>query len=122
MIGRSVLTLIPEKKLAVVIRGSFITPVRRVLSFVKVVAREETHVSFLMVFLSVGFTRRVTGLSRVKTVVTVAVVFVSLLIRWIRLGFCLIKALIVLIRSTFCLLRFVERFSFRFLRRLTRRR
>jgi hypothetical protein len=121
MTGRSVRTPIPERKLAVVIRGSIITPERRVLISGKVVVRKAMRVSFLTAFLSVGFIRRVTGLSRVKTAVTVAVVFVSSLIRRIRLEFCRIKAPTESIRSTVCL-RCVERFSFRFLRRQVRRR
>jgi len=125
MTGRSVLTLIPEKRLAGEIRGSTITPARLVLTFEKVVVRKETRASFLTEFSSVGFIQLVTGLSRAKTAVTVAGESVSSLTRRISLGISRIEAPIGLIPST-SRLRFViharERFSSRFLLVLVRRR
>lgn len=125
MTGRSVLTPIPEKRLAGEIRGSTITPARLVLILEKVVARKATRASFLMEFSSVGFIQLVTGLSRAKTAVTVAGKSVSLLTRRISLGVSRIEALIGLKTSTFRL-RFViharERFNSRFLLVLVRRR
>ena len=121
MTGRSVRTLTPEKRLAGEIRRSTITPGRLVRSSEKAVARKETLASLLTEFSSVGFILLVTGLSRVKTAVDVAGKFVSLLTRRISLGVSITGAPTGLILSTYRL-RFVERFSSRFLLFLARRR
>lgn len=125
MIGRSVRTLIPERKLAGGIRGSTITPGRLVPISEKAVAKKETLASSLTEFSSVGFIHFVTGLSHVKTAVTVAGKFVSLLTHRISLGIYRIGAQIVSIPLTFRL-RFVipvrERFSSRYLLFQARRR
>lgn len=80
MTGPSVRTPIPVKKLVGGIRGSIIIRVLHARIFVKGTAGKEIHVSSLMGFLSVGFTRLVTGLNRVKMGRVVVVGFVSLLI------------------------------------------
>jgi hypothetical protein len=79
--GRSVLSLIPARKLAVVTQGNFTIPALRVLIFVKEVARKVIRVSSRMEFLSAGFILHVTVLSRVKTVQVAAGEFVFLLTR-----------------------------------------
>jgi|APAra0007618328_1042625.scaffolds.fasta_scaffold22227_2 hypothetical protein len=81
MIGRSVRSHIPEKKLDDVIRESFITPAPLVLSFVKEVVEEVIRVSSLMEFSSVGSILLVTVLSRVKTELAAGEESVSSLIR-----------------------------------------
>jgi len=68
MTGPSVRTLIPAKKLAGVIPGSFIIPVTRARSFVKARAVEVTRASSLTAYLSAGFTLLAIVRSRVKMV------------------------------------------------------
>ena len=119
--GRSVRTLIPEKRLAGEIRRSTTTPGRLVPIFEKAVARKGTRASLLTEFSSAGFIPLVTVLSRAKTEVTAAGEFVSLLTRLISLGVSITGAPTRLIPLTYRL-RFVERFSSRFLLFLARRR
>lgn len=88
MTGRSVPSPIQAKRLVVVTQES--TTIRAPLarSFVRVNAKEGTHVSTLTVSLSVGFIQQGIGLSLVKMDLTVNVGSVSLLTLLISLGSC----------------------------------
>ncbi|KAK9273472.1 hypothetical protein L1049_018282 [Liquidambar formosana] len=79
----------PARRLAAVTRGSIITQARRVLSFARGLVRRVTRASLLMVFSSVGFTRRGTGLRPVRMGRTVAGESVSSLTRRNSSEFCL---------------------------------
>lgn len=81
MTGRSVRTLIPERRLAGGILASIITPALLVLSFVKVIVRKVMHVSTRTAYSSVGFTLLAIVRSLVRTGPTAAGACASLLIR-----------------------------------------